>query len=122
MEKLEVIGGLKNAIERGYSLEKAKQSFLNAGYNPRDVEDSANSLKAGVLTLNTQPSETEKPTKTTLPEEKPTEKKAKSSKGILLVVFLSLTLILLISLLVAMLIFPNFIKEKVNYIINIFKK
>jgi len=48
MEKKEIISGLKQAVERGYSLEQAKQSFLNAGYAPEDVEDSAKSM-GGVL-------------------------------------------------------------------------
>lgn len=34
----ELIAGLKNALARGESLEKAKQSFLNAGYKPEEVE------------------------------------------------------------------------------------
>lgn len=34
----EISGGIKNALERGESLAKAKQSFLNAGYNKEEVE------------------------------------------------------------------------------------
>lgn len=52
MQKEEIIGGLKNALEKGYSLEQAKISFINAGYNPRDVEDSASFIASGgVLTM-----------------------------------------------------------------------
>lgn len=34
----EIIGGIKNAIIRGESIEKAKQSFINAGYKKEEVE------------------------------------------------------------------------------------
>lgn len=34
----EIIGGLKNALERGETLEKAKRSFINAGYKLEEVE------------------------------------------------------------------------------------
>lgn len=40
-ERPEITSGLKNAIERGYSLELAIQSFINAGYNRQDVLDSS---------------------------------------------------------------------------------
>ena len=41
MQKEEIISGIKQAIERGSSLEKAKSSFINAGYSSQDVEDSS---------------------------------------------------------------------------------
>ena len=40
-KKAELIGGIKNALEKGESLEKAKQSFLNAGYKKEEVEEAA---------------------------------------------------------------------------------
>ena len=39
-----IIGGLKNAIERGSSLEKAKSTFISAGYDENDVEEAARTL------------------------------------------------------------------------------
>lgn len=51
MEKREITAGIKNAIEHGSSLEQAKQSFANAGYNPQDVEDSSSSL-SGAISYN----------------------------------------------------------------------
>ena len=39
-----IIGGLKNAIERGSSLEKAKFTFISAGYDENDVEEAARTL------------------------------------------------------------------------------
>jgi hypothetical protein len=34
----EIIGGLKNALDRGETFEKAKQSFINSGYKPEEIE------------------------------------------------------------------------------------
>ncbi|MEM3405718.1 MAG: hypothetical protein QW117_01955 [Candidatus Pacearchaeota archaeon] len=45
MKKEDIIAGLKQAMERGESLEKAKLTFINAGYPVADVEDSANYLQ-----------------------------------------------------------------------------
>jgi hypothetical protein len=44
MEKEEIISGLRNALDRGYSLDLAVQSFVNAGYSKQDVLDSARVL------------------------------------------------------------------------------
>lgn len=41
MTKEEIIGGLKNALDRGESLERAKQSFVNAGYSQDEVNEAA---------------------------------------------------------------------------------
>ncbi|MFH1307373.1 MAG: hypothetical protein ABIH72_00800 [archaeon] len=40
----EIVEGLKNAIERGYSLDLAKQSFINSGYARQEVEEAASAL------------------------------------------------------------------------------
>ncbi|MDO8516494.1 MAG: hypothetical protein Q7S33_00050 [Nanoarchaeota archaeon] len=47
----EIIGGLRNALERGQSIERAVQSFINAGYNPRTVQEAANELSSGVTQI-----------------------------------------------------------------------
>ena len=36
----EIIGGLRNALERGADLQSAKQSFINAGYSSSEVESA----------------------------------------------------------------------------------
>jgi hypothetical protein len=33
-----LVGGIKNALERGDTLQKARQSFISAGYKPEEVE------------------------------------------------------------------------------------
>lgn len=40
----ELIGGLKNALDRGESLAKAKQSFLNAGYKPEEINSAVQKM------------------------------------------------------------------------------
>jgi hypothetical protein len=40
----EIIGGLKNALDRGEPLAKAKQSFLNAGYKPEEIESAVQKM------------------------------------------------------------------------------
>ena len=36
----EIIGGLRNAVERGSSIEEAAQSFVRAGYSTNDVQEA----------------------------------------------------------------------------------
>jgi hypothetical protein len=50
----EIISGLRNALERGESLDKAAQSFLNAGYNPNEVKESVNAISQGATNITLQ--------------------------------------------------------------------
>jgi hypothetical protein len=47
----EIIAGLKNAMERGASVEDAARSFINAGYNASEVNESAAFLSQGAKPL-----------------------------------------------------------------------
>jgi len=47
MVRQDIVAGLKNALDRGYSFEGAKQSLLNAGYSAEDVEEAGNYINAG---------------------------------------------------------------------------
>ena len=40
----EIQSGIRNAIERGSTLEEAIQSFISAGYNPVEVKEAASSM------------------------------------------------------------------------------
>ena len=40
----DLTGGIKNALDRGESLEKIKKSFLNAGYTKEEVEQATNEI------------------------------------------------------------------------------
>lgn len=44
MIKQEIVEGLRVALSRGYTLEKAMMSFYNAGYKKEDIEESARAL------------------------------------------------------------------------------
>lgn len=48
----EILGGLKNALERGESIDKAVQSFINAGYNPQLVHQAAIELSSGTTQIS----------------------------------------------------------------------
>ena len=56
MSDNEILGGLRNALENGTSLERAVQSFISAGYNVKLVQEAANELSSGVTNItNPQP-------------------------------------------------------------------
>lgn len=65
MARNDIYGGLKNALEKGASMEQAIQSFINAGYNDIEVREAANMISPGVLTSNVQtPTQAQVPTQT----------------------------------------------------------
>lgn len=47
----EISAGLKNALERGESLDKAVQTFINSGYNPVEVKEAAKNVGSGASTI-----------------------------------------------------------------------
>ena len=49
--KDEIISGLRNAMNHGSSLEQAVRSFINAGYNSQEVQESARIISSGVSGL-----------------------------------------------------------------------
>lgn len=48
MVRQDIVTGLRNGLERGNTMEQAKQSLINAGYNSGDVLESANFLTGGL--------------------------------------------------------------------------
>jgi hypothetical protein len=48
MVRQDIVAGIRNAIERGHSLEHAKQTMVNSGYNQQDVTEAANYLTGGL--------------------------------------------------------------------------
>lgn len=50
----ELVGGLKNALDRGEPLAKAKQSFLNAGYKPAEIEGAIKKIPTAASQINNQ--------------------------------------------------------------------
>ena len=69
----EIIGGIKNAMERGDSFEKAVQSFVNAGYNPGEVRAAADQMSRGAMPIveGKEPEQQPKPTTTEPAQIKP---------------------------------------------------
>ena len=53
----EILAGLKGAIERGFQLDEAVQSFINAGYSPAEVNESASLISRGFAALPSLPKE-----------------------------------------------------------------
>ncbi|MFA6023407.1 MAG: hypothetical protein WC781_04950 [Candidatus Pacearchaeota archaeon] len=45
----DIIVAIKNAVERGYSLEQARQVLVNSGYNIGDINEAYNYLTGGVM-------------------------------------------------------------------------
>mgnify|MGYP001579571478 CR=1 FL=1 len=53
LSKDEIAAGIRNAMERGSSVEDAIQSFINAGYNPNEVEEAASAINpSSILVLS----------------------------------------------------------------------
>lgn len=50
----DIYGGLKNAMERGISIESAIRSFINAGYKEEEVRAAAQELQTGALPIMAQ--------------------------------------------------------------------
>jgi len=47
MKRTDLMGALKTAKDKGISLDVAKQSLINAGYDAQDIEDSAQAFSRG---------------------------------------------------------------------------
>lgn len=99
--KEDLISGLKNAIERGFSLESAVKSFLNAGYNAQEVRDAAEHLSHGASSLvyseinreHATPEQTNPVSSDNTPIAPPLEVKKKSKH--ILIIILSIILAIL---------------------------
>lgn len=46
----DLASGIKNALERGDTLERVMQSFVNAGYNPQEVMAASKMISEGSVT------------------------------------------------------------------------
>ncbi|MEM2956004.1 MAG: hypothetical protein QW041_00260 [Candidatus Pacearchaeota archaeon] len=93
----DIIVGLRNALERGYNLEKAKLTFINAGYKKEDVEEAAKSfgeekIKASLSAIQPRIEKfiKEKP----LPEIPKIETKSQKKKNFIRIVIISVAAII----------------------------
>jgi len=57
MVREDIVGGLRNALAKGDSLEKAMMSFYNSGYKKEDIEDAARFVQSNPIAMpqNSQP-------------------------------------------------------------------
>ena len=82
----EISGGIKNALDRGEPLEKAKQSFISSGYTPEEVQEAVQLMgPQSAKPLNPDQSGTAAPAK-------------KSSKKIIIITAITITVILVAAL------------------------
>lgn len=56
----EILGGLRNAVGRGESLNKAMMTFFNAGYKKEEIEEAARFMNQNPIKVS-QPIQQEKP-------------------------------------------------------------
>ena len=129
MERLEITEGLRQAIERGESLESAKLSFINAGYSKEDVEDSARVLGGVISELpEIKPVSQEKIQKQNKKQQeiefpKQVSKQAQEKKQIFLkiiTVFLFIIFIAAVSVLVLLVVYKEKTTEFLEKIIGYF--
>lgn len=66
MVREEVVFGLKNALERGQSLESAMQSFISAGYSLQEVQEAAKYAGMGVVSSMPQQNQNQQTLQPTL--------------------------------------------------------
>jgi hypothetical protein len=104
MKKEDIIGGLKSALSRGESMNKAMMTFFNAGYTKEDIESAA-----GLLHMQGfQQSVRSIPQKNNLPKKIQRVSNYEQSSGrfgFWIVVFLSFILIVLVGVLVGLVFF-----------------
>src|SRR3989344_3443188 len=48
MVRQDILAGLRNAVERGYSLEQARNTLINSGYNLNEVNEAVAYLTGGL--------------------------------------------------------------------------
>ncbi len=65
----EIVGGLKAALERGESLKRAMNTFFNAKYNKKEIEEAAASLSEFVPETAVQPKSVSAPVPFGIPKE-----------------------------------------------------
>lgn len=103
MVREEIVAGLRNAIERGQSIQQAMQSMANAGYQTNEIQEASKYVNLGATGLMQQAPKayvsqeqySPNPENPTLPEKQNPITKPSTSKT--KVIILSLFLILLLA-------------------------
>lgn len=114
----DLVGGLKNALERGVALEAAIRSFVSAGYKEADVREAARDLDTGSVYLEQAASSPTSPTTRALPVipqalpqrpiQKPMPQRAPQGRGsLILVTVLAIILVLSVAAFLASILFKE---------------
>jgi hypothetical protein len=95
----ELIGGIRNALERGESIEKAKQSFLNAGYKQNEIAIAVQKIPAGsthIIPTTTSPTHATIPGKPFSTSTIPTTIAPKKKSKLLLIILIIISVLILV--------------------------
>lgn len=122
MSNEDIVGGLKSALERGESFQRAMMSFYSAGYKKEDIEWAARSLQ---MRMHKKPEIIKKPEKILKKNLKaPKEPKRVSDyekplvpEGKISIIALSILLFIVLSILVSLLFFKE---EIITFFNNLF--
>ena len=86
----ELAGGLKNALERGETILKAKQSFLNSGYGTQEIQNAIQKIhpiSAQIKKPTIQQNQAQTlPNQTPLQKQTPTKKHSSTTVIILVII------------------------------------
>ena len=105
------MGGVRNALERGETLTKAKQSFLNAGYTEPEIQSAVQRMSASGVQIAKpliqpspqlgSPPQPDSPPQAVAPQIQPSQEQ-QSSTGLMVVLLVIGVLILLSALLLGL--------------------
>jgi len=98
----ELIGGLQNALLRGENIDKAKQSFMSAGYKPEEVEAAATKTSAtpkAIQQTPAQPNQKKQKPQTTTTTTAPKQQKKASKKFLIIIISIAVLILIGVGLL-----------------------
>ena len=119
MARQDIVSGLRNAVERGYSIDVAISSFVNSGYKKEEVEEAAvyignlpaiapqKKITQQIPVIPSAIQGTSTPGIIPQPIEAVQQKPKKSRKGIILVVALGIILLALVGVLAYLIFFKK---------------
>jgi hypothetical protein len=107
----DIVIGIRNALERGYSIQQAKATLVNAGYNHSEVEEVASYLTGGLNTTPQNPQNLQ-----SLPKQYTTQN-TKKSNNVLTWILFSLIVVTAIALILMSFLFRDKIINFLNSLI-----
>ncbi|MBI2047158.1 hypothetical protein HYT26_03280 [Candidatus Pacearchaeota archaeon] len=118
MARQDIVSGLRNAVERGYSIDVAISSFVNSGYKKEEVAEAAAYVgdlaaiapqKTIIPQIPAMPNAIQGTPTETIPQpiEAVQQKQKKSRKALIIVIILSIILLSLIGVLAYLIFFKR---------------